>query len=120
MKRLARLTRGDEKSTGAGISEHGAALCSTEGETLPQPSAVKALSSHRIWLRYNDRTEGDIDLSNLAGHGVCEPRNDAALFNAVHRGSHGASEWSSDVDLCPDAMYVRLTGKSVESGKLPR
>lgn len=87
---------------------------------MPQPTAVKALSSYRIWLRYDDRTEGDIDLSDLAGHGVCEPRNDAALFDAVHRGSHGAVEWSSDLDLCPDAMYVRLTGTSVEEGTLPR
>ena len=23
-------------------------------------------------------------------------------------------EWGSDIDICPDAMYLRLTGKSPE------
>ncbi|OFV90677.1 MAG: hypothetical protein A3H95_12590 [Acidobacteria bacterium RIFCSPLOWO2_02_FULL_64_15] len=81
---------------------------------MPKPTDVKALPNHRIWLRYDDGIEGEIDLSDLAGRGVCEPWNDAAFFNAVHLGSHGAIEWSSDLDLCPDAMYLRLTGKSVE------
>ena len=28
--------------------------------------------------------------------------------------SHGAIEWGSEIDICPDAMYLRLTGKSPE------
>ena len=81
---------------------------------MPKPTDVKALPNHRIWLRYDDGIEGEVDLSGLAGHGVFAPWNDAAFFNAVHLGSHGAIEWPPDLDLCPDAMYLRLTGKSVE------
>jgi len=79
---------------------------------MPKPVDVKALSGHRIWLRYDDGIEGEVDLSDLVGHGVFEAWSDAAFFNAVRLGSHGAIEWSSDLDLCPDAMYMRLTGKS--------
>ena len=81
---------------------------------MPKPTDVKALPNHRIWLRYDDGAEGEIDLSDLAGRGVFEPWNDAAYFATVHLGAHGAIEWSSDVDLCPDAMYLRLTGKSTD------
>ena len=39
---------------------------------------------------------------------------DNAFFNSVRLGSHGAIEWGSAIELCPDAMYLRLTGKSPE------
>ncbi len=81
---------------------------------MPTPLEVKALSGYRIWLRYDDGAEGEVDLSDLAGHGVCSGWSDPAVFNAVHLAGHGAIEWSPDLDLCPDAMYLRLTGKSVD------
>jgi Protein of unknown function (DUF2442) len=90
-----------------------AVFCSRKGGDMPKPTDVKPLPNHRIWLRYDDGTEGEVDLSDLAGQGVFEPWNDPAFFNTVHLGSHGAIEWSPDLDLCPDAMYIRLTGKSV-------
>ena len=85
-----------------------------EGGIVPRPTAVKALPNHRIWLRYDDGVEGEVDLSDLAGRGVFEPWNDAGFFNTVHLGPHGAIEWSSHLELCPDAMYLRLTGKLVD------
>ena len=81
---------------------------------MPNPIDVRALSNYRIWLRYDDGIEGEVDLSDLAGQGVFKAWNDFGVFDSVHLGSHGAIEWSPDLDLCPDAMYLRLTGKSVE------
>jgi Protein of unknown function (DUF2442) len=81
---------------------------------MPTPIEVKALADYRIWLRYDDGAEGEVDLSDLAGHGVFAVWSNPAVFNAVHLASHGAIEWSPDLDLCPDAMYLRLTGKSVD------
>ena len=81
---------------------------------MPKPVAVKPLSNFHIWLRYDDGIEGTIDLSDLAGRGVFAAWNDPAFFEAVHLGSHGAVEWGVDIDLCPDALYMRLTGKSPE------
>ena len=75
---------------------------------------VKALSNYRLWLRYDDGAEGEVDLSDLAGRGVFAAWNDATFFDSVRVGPHGAIEWGSDIDLCPDAMYMRLTGKSPE------
>ena len=81
---------------------------------IPRPVEVKALKNSRIWLKYDDGTEGEVDLSDVAGHGVFEAWNDAAFFGSVRLGSHGAIEWGADIDICPDAMYLRLTGKSPE------
>ena len=36
------------------------------------------------------------------------------FFHSVRLAAHGAIAWGSDIDLCPDAMYLRLTGKSPE------
>jgi hypothetical protein len=81
---------------------------------IPRPVEVKPLKNFRIWLRYDDGTEGEVDLSDVAGRGVFEAWNDRAFFEAVRLGSHGAIEWGRDIDICPDAMYLRLTGKSPE------
>ena len=51
----------------------------------------------------------EVDLSDLAGRGVFVAWEDPAVFSQVKLGSHGAIEWPGDLDLCPDALYLRLT-----------
>lgn len=81
---------------------------------MTRPIEVRALTNFRIWLRYDDGVEGEIDLSDLAGRGVFKAWNEPAFFDSVRLASHGAIEWGTEIDLCPDAMYMRLTGKSPE------
>jgi Protein of unknown function (DUF2442) len=81
---------------------------------IPRPVEVKARKNFRIWLRYDDGTQGEVDLSDVAGQGVFAAWKDVVFFNSVRLGSHGAIEWGEDLDICPDAMYLRLTGKSPE------
>ncbi len=81
---------------------------------IPRPVEVTALKDFRIWLRYDDGTEGEVDLSDIAGHGVFKAWDDVAFFGSVRLGSHGAIEWPGEIDICPDAMYLRLAGKSPE------
>ena len=85
---------------------------------IPKPVEVKPLTDFRIWLRYQDGTEGTIDLSDVAGRGVFAAWNDPAFFRSVRLGSHGAIEWGANIDICPDAMYLRLTGKSRRTSSL--
>jgi hypothetical protein len=79
-----------------------------------RPIAVKALPDHRIWLRYSDGTEGEVDLSHLAGRGVFALWDQPGAFEAVTIGPGRAIRWSDEVELCPDSLYLRLTGKTPE------
>ena len=79
-----------------------------------RPVAVEPRDGYRIWLRYADGVEGEVDLSHLAGMGVFVDWLDRAFFEGVHIGAGRAIAWSREIDLCPDALYLRLTGKPPE------
>ena len=76
-----------------------------------RPTEVEPRGGHRIWLRYSDGTAGEIDLSYLVGRGVFKIWDGTARFETVHLGPAGSIAWGDDVELCPDALYMRLTGK---------
>lgn len=73
---------------------------------------VQGLPGHRLALRFGDGVEGEVDLSDLAGRGVFAIWNDHRVFEQVEIGSHGELCWPGDVDLCPDSLYIKVTGKS--------
>lgn len=52
-----------------------------------------------------------MDLSNLAGRGVFEAWQWPGAFEAVEVGEYGELSWSEEIDLDPDVLYMRLTGK---------
>jgi hypothetical protein len=79
-----------------------------------KPVAVKALPDYKLWLRYADGTEGEVNLSAFAGQGVFKIWNDYQVFEKVYIGEHGQVAWSDEIDMCPDALYLRLTGKTPE------
>ena len=54
-----------------------------------------------------------MDFSHLAGKGVFKFWNDYRNFQRVYISGAGAIAWSEDIEVCPDATYLRLTGKSV-------
>ena len=78
-----------------------------------KPVDVKALPGHKIWLRFADGTEGEADLSHLAGRGVFALWQDEAVFRNVQIGPHRQIAWSEEVEICPDSLYFRLTGLGV-------
>ena len=79
-----------------------------------EPTAVESRPGYRVWLRYADGSAGQVDLSNLAGHGVFEAWGDPAFFRGVRITPHGSVAWGEDIELCADALYLELTGKSVD------
>lgn len=81
---------------------------------MVRPVEVKAQDEYRIWLRYSDGVSGEIDLSELVGRGVFRAWNDRAFFDKVYVSPHGSIAWSSDIEICSDALYGDLTGKSIE------
>ncbi len=88
-----------------------------------RPTKVEAREGYRIWIRYSDGAEGEVDLSALAGKGVFAAWNEPGYFDRVHINEAGDVAWSDEIDLCPESLYMDLTGKSAEEvmpGLLPR
>jgi hypothetical protein len=68
----------------------------------------------QLFLRYDDGSEGVVDLSALAGRGVFAAWLEPGVFEQVTLSEFGAPEWPGELDLCPDALYLQLTEKRVE------
>ena len=80
-----------------------------------RPTAVAPRDGYRLGLRYSDGAAGEIDLSPLVGQGVFAAWENPACFAAVRLAEHGAIVWDDDLELCPDALYLQLTGKPLSA-----
>jgi hypothetical protein len=75
---------------------------------------VKPASKFAIEVGFEDGAHGIVDLADIAGRGVFLAWLDEGVFEKVKVTEVGALEWPGELDLCPDAIYLRLTGKSPE------
>jgi hypothetical protein len=76
--------------------------------------SAEALPNYRLKLRYDDGVEGVVDLLREVGKGVFKAWEDAEVFKKVRIGDFGQPEWPGEIDLCPDALYMEITGMTVE------
>ena len=75
---------------------------------------VKALDNYSIFVSYSDGVEGSVDLSHLAHKGVFQQWDKNNLFSQVYIDDYGAIAWNSDIDICPDNVYLQLKGLTFE------
>jgi hypothetical protein len=75
---------------------------------------AKPTEKYKLFLRFDDGVSGVVDLSDIAGRGVFEVWNRDGVFEQVRVTKLGALEWPGDLDLCGDALYLKLTGKQPE------
>ena len=76
--------------------------------------SAKPLKDYILWLEYADGTTGEVDLSHLAGKGVFKLWNNYENFEKVYIGKSGQVAWSDEIDLCPDSLYMKITGQAVD------
>mgnify|MGYP006445661801 CR=1 FL=1 len=81
---------------------------------MHEPLEVRAFPNYRIWIRYADGSEGEVDVSHLAGKGVFTLWDEEEAWKNVCIADDGAIRWSDEVELCPDATYLKLTEQSPE------
>ena len=72
---------------------------------------VEAGEDYRIHLTFDDGVAGTVDLSHLVGRGVFSSWLDYDVFRLVHIGETGDLRWPDRIDLCPDSMYLKVSGK---------
>jgi hypothetical protein len=73
---------------------------------------VKTLDDYRLWLRFSDGVQGEVDVAHLAGRGVFHNWKDRRFFENVRIDGGRALLWGDDLDLCVDSLYIQLTGKT--------
>ena len=81
---------------------------------LPRPIAVEPRDGFRVWVKFDDGEEGEVDYSHIPRHKVFAVWNDPEFFKRVHINRYGEVSWPGELDFCPDAMYMEITGKTVE------
>jgi hypothetical protein len=76
-----------------------------------EPVEIKPLENYKIWIKYSNGVQGEVDLSDMVDRGVFTVWNNYSEFKKVHIGGHGAITWNEEIDLCPDSIYLKLTKK---------
>lgn len=76
---------------------------------------VKPRSHFHLFVRFDDGSSGELDLSAYAGRGVFSAWNDPGVFEQVRLADAGHPEWPGGLDLCPDALYMQLHRKEPEN-----
>lgn len=81
---------------------------------MPKPIELRPLENYQVFVRYDDGVEGIADLSEFAGTGVFSLWNNYDAFRNVRIGPIGELSWNDSVELCPDSVYLMITGKNPE------
>lgn len=75
---------------------------------------VAILPDYKLALTFDDGVQGVVDLSGLVGQGVFSLWQQTGMFEQVRIGPSGELAWGDQVDLCPDALCLEVTGMTVE------
>lgn len=81
-------------------------------KSLPTPTAVEARPGYRLHVAFSDGVHGEIDLSDLVGHGVFAPLADISEFEQVYIGESRQIAWNSELEICADAIYAELSTRA--------
>ena len=81
---------------------------------MPNLTHVEPRENYRIYVEYDDGARGEVDYSHKVGRGVFKIWDKPGVFEQVHIVDDYAIGWSDELELCPDAVYFRLTGKTPE------
>ena len=76
---------------------------------LPKLREAKYQGDYRIWLRFSDGTEGEIDLEKELWGEMFEPLKEKAKFSEVTFDEElGTIVWPNGADFAPEFLYQQL------------
>jgi hypothetical protein len=74
---------------------------------FPHIKKAEYLDEYRVWVRFSDGAEGEIDLSNELHGTVFEPLKDTEYFKQFSVEGHTLT-WPNGADFAPDFIYSSL------------
>jgi hypothetical protein len=78
-------------------------------------TAIRVLEDYRVWLRFDDGVEGELDFSHKARTGVYAGWANYDNFRQARIGDCGELQWDSQVDFCPESLWLQVTGQKPEA-----
>jgi hypothetical protein len=72
---------------------------------------AQARPGYRLWVRFEDGVEGEVDLSDLVGKGVFKRWENEEEFHKVYIDPETLTvAWPGGIDLAPDALHQDIAG----------
>ncbi len=71
---------------------------------------VEARPKFRLWVKFADGVEGEVDLSDVAGRGVFRRWTETPdeFARVVIDEATGAPNWPGELDVAPDRLYAEV------------
>jgi hypothetical protein len=69
---------------------------------------ARYLGDYTVWLRFEDGTEGEVDLSSDLDGPIFQPLRDQAYFSRLRLNPDtGTIEWPNKADFAPEFLYEK-------------
>jgi hypothetical protein len=76
---------------------------------IPQVIEARHVKDYRVWMKFQDGTEGEIDLKNELWGEVFEALKDISFFQTLKVDPElHTIVWPNGADLAPEFLYQRL------------
>jgi hypothetical protein len=79
---------------------------------LPAVTRAEYRGAYRVFLTFNDGTEGTVDFSDWLHGPVFEPLRDPAYFERFFL-EGGSVAWPNGADIAPEALHERARAGAV-------
>jgi hypothetical protein len=76
---------------------------------------ARHVAGHRVWIRFDDGLEGEIDLANELGGEVFEPLKEPGYFASLRLEGHTLT-WPNGADFAPEYLRGLLESQRARSG----
>ena len=80
---------------------------------ITEVTEARPTAGRRVWLRFADGEEGEVDLSRYLKYGpVFGPLADEEFFRQLRVEGGGTVAWANGADIAPERLYELLVGYS--------
>ena len=69
---------------------------------------AKPVRDFVVWVRFEDGSEGEIDLASELWGPVFQPLKDPEYFRQLSVAEYGTIAWPNGADLAPEFLYERV------------
>jgi hypothetical protein len=81
-------------------------------KSIPYIIGAEPLPNYKLHVAFADGVEGIVDLQKWKGKGVFKYWNEEVNFKNFKITEDKKLEWSDEIDMDPDAFYLKLVNKT--------